>query len=602
MSQLAVNPDTGEAVQWDGTAWQPAQIAHNPQTGETRALVGDKWQFLTGTTKDGASTNDPATWERWTKEDGRSTGEQVARGVGLFGKGVNDAIGTAAAAPLEAVNWLMKQPGRAVEAMTGANVPNVLPEGGFYADKARGALNAFGRNDTPETTVEKAAYGAGQGVGNAVSVMAPAGAVAGLARAGSTTANVAGQLAAQPVAQVAAGAVGGAVGEATDNPWLGAAASLAVPAGIGVARAIASPGGTRISPEMRRLVGVAENEGIPLTAGQITGSSPMRTMESVFGKLPSTARRQEAINDAQRVAFNRSVMARAGETQAERATPDVIQGFLDRAGQTIQTVAARNTLNVDRAAMQRVQGIADDATRFLTRDQGGPVRNRIQDFISKITVNPNGMTASVEGEAFARLDSALSRQIRNTTDGNARHALSQLQEAMRDAMNVSMSGQDAALWAEARRHYANGKIIEKAMNAQNAQSVAGNIPPASLSQAVASGSGNRFARGRGDLNDLARVGRAFIQDATPDSGTAQRLAMQGLISGGVLGGGSMMSPGMIGGALAGIAVPKAAQMAYYSPMIQRYLTQQIGAQSLPQVTPGLLGAVGAANTRPLLER
>lgn len=602
MSQLAVNPDTGEAVQWDGTAWQPAQIAHNPQTGETRALVGDKWQFLTGTTKDGASTNDPATWERWTKEDGRSTGEQVARGVGLFGKGLNDAIGAAAAAPVEGVNWLMKQPGRAVEALTGANVPNVLPEAGFYTQKAQGALNALGRNDTPENTVEKAAYGAGQGVGNAASVMLPAAGVAGLARAGSATANVAGQLAAQPVTQALAGAAGGAVGEATDNPWLGAATSLAVPAGMALARGVVSPGGVRPSPEMRRLAAVAEAEGIPLTPGQITGSRPLRTVESVFGTLPSTAGKQAALDDAQRVAFNKAVLARAGETQAERATPDVIQGMLDRAGMTMQAVASRNTMTVDRAAMQSVQDVATEASKYLTREQKAPVLARVRDFIDSANWSNN----TVDGKAFAKLDSALSTQIRNTTEGNARKSLSDLQSALRDAMNASMTGEDAALWAEARRQYANGKIIEAAMNKPNAQTAAGNIPPASLSQAVATGPGGRFARGKGDLNELARVGRAFIQEAVPNSGTPERLAIQNMLTGGALGGGALYggaSPVEALGLLAAASVgPKVAQSAYYTPAMRNYLTNQVADRIIPRPTAGLLGAAAAANVRPLMER
>lgn len=579
MSDIAFNRQTGEAVRWDGQAWTPVETARNPQTGAVVALVGNEWVPV-----DGAQAT------------GRSTGEQVQRGVGLFGRGLNDAIGATVAAPVEAANWLMKQPGRALEA-AGVNVPNVLPEGGFYTTRAQGALNALGRNDTPENTTERLAYGAGQGAGNVISMMAPAGAVMNMAAPGSMTRGVAQAMTAQPALQMASGVAGGAVGEATDSPVAGMAAGLAVPLAYGALRTAISPGGARPSAETRRLVEVAQAEGIPLTPGQMTGSRPLRTTESVFSTLPSTAGRQADINQSQMEAWNRAVLSRAGVQGEPLATPEVLQTARERIGTELGDLAARNTLQVNRDVMQSVQQVANEARRYLPQDKARPVLARIADFIDKIDTK----TFKVEGTAYAKLDSVLSAQIRGESDGNVRNVLQQLRDALRAGMDASVTGQDAAAWADARRQYANLSLITRAMNAPNANTAAGNIPPAALSQAVATGPQRNFAMGRGDLNDLSRVGRAFIQDAIPNSGTPERLAIQGLLTGGLTSGGNVLSPEMLAGAAAGLALPRAAQMAYYSPVGRAYLTNQLADRILPRMSPNALRAIGVGQARGLLD-
>lgn len=533
---------------------------------------------------------------RPAQPSGRSMGEKVQRGVGLFGRGMNDAIGSTVAAPVEAMNWLMKQPGRALEA-AGVPVPDVLPEGGFYTTRAQGALNALGRNDTPESTVEKLAYGAGQGAGNVVSMMAPAGAVARLAAPGSVTQGVAQAMTAQPALQMASGVAGGAVGEATDSPVAGMAAGLAVPLAYGALRTAVSPGGVRPSEETRRLVEVAQNRNIDLTPGQMTGSRPLRTVESIFATLPSTAGRQAEINQSQMQAWNREILSEAGARGQNLATPEVLRAARERIGNELGALASRNTLQINRDVMQNVQSVVNDARRYLPKDKARPVLARVQDFIEKIDTQ----TFKVEGTAYAKLDSALSSQIRGETDGNVRNALQGLRDAIRQGMDASISGDDAAAWADARRQYANLSLITRAMNAPNANTAAGNIPPAALSQAVAAGPQRNYAMGRGDLNDLSRVGRAFIQDAIPNSGTPERLAIQGLLTGGLTSGGNVLSPEMLAGAAAGLALPRAAQMAYYSPLGRAYLTNQLAERILPRMSPDALRAIGANQARGLLD-
>jgi hypothetical protein len=435
--------------------------------------------------------------------------------------------------------------------------------------------------------------------------MLPGAAMRAMAPAGSVVQGIGQALTAQPLVQMASGMTGGAVTEATDSPMMGLAAGMAVPAGMSVARGLLSPGATPRTPELQRLTQVAEQEGIPLTAGQATNSRPMRALESVFSTLPSTAGRQEALTQAQRDAFNRAVLDRAGVRGANLATPDVLQGAKARIGNELQTIAGRNTMTVDAPTMQSVQTLARDAKRYLTGDQAKPMLARIEDFIDKIQISGPG-SASVEGAAYAKLDSALAAQIRGTNDGNARNALSGLRDALRRAMDNSISPDDAAGWQEARTQYANYKTVERAMNSPSASTAAGNIPPAALSQALASGPQNNFALGRGNLNDLTRVGRAFVQDAVPNSGTPERAYLINMLTGGagaggaLAAGGDMTTAALSAGAM--LAGPRIAQEAYLSPWAQIYLRNQLADKLISPVQVDTLRGIALAQNKAAIDR
>lgn len=573
MSNVAINPETGEAVQWTGSEWKPLETARNPETGEVRALMGDKWEPLDLPSQ-------------------RSTGEQVVRGARVTGTGFNNSIGAAMGALPDAVGWGLRK----------AGLPSSEP--GQYTKLFQDGLNSVGNaldgGVQPENRLERNLMTTGEGIGNAASVLAPATMASKLLQTGTMGANTAGQLASNPVTQLVAGGVGGSVTQATDSPATGLAAALAVPAGVSVARGLVSPGAARPNPETQRLVDVAKSEGIPLSPGQLTGSRPMRALESVFGTLPTTAGKQEAFTQTQREAFNRAVMSRAGIVGDDLATPDVLQAAKQRIGGEMGAIAGRNTMQVDATAMQAVQQQALDARRYLTGDQARPVMNRIEDFINKIQVGPNN-GATVEGQAFAKLDSALSAHIRSVSDGNARDALRGLRDTLRKAMDASISPDDAAAWSEARRQYANYKTIESAMNQPSAATAAGNIPPAALSQALARGPQRSYAMGYGDLNDLSRVGRAFVQDAVPNSGTPERAYMINLLTGGVGGFGAGGAEGAALGAAAALAGPRVAQEAYMSPLVRAYLTNQLANQFVPQMSRGAVTGIGAAQSRPLIE-
>ena len=123
-------------------------------------------------------------------------------------------------------------------------------------------------------------------------------------------------------------------------------------------------------------------------------------------------------------------------------------------------------------------------------------------------------------------------------------------------------------------------MLEKASAPTTPDAVVGNVSPAKLANALNT-IDPRFKYGQGnrELGDLARIGKAFVQDQVPDSGTAQRQFYQQVMDNPLR---------LIPGAAGVGSVP--IQALLNSRAGQNYFTNGL----LPQ-TPaiGLLGGVGA---------
>jgi hypothetical protein len=129
-------------------------------------------------------------------------------------------------------------------------------------------------------------------------------------------------------------------------------------------------------------------------------------------------------------------------------------------------------------------------------------------------------------------------------------------------MDDSISPEDAAAWQEARRQYANYKIIQKVMKGAGEATAKGHISPLALRGAL---NGDDYAMGRADLEPVARVGQGLLRQP-PDSGTAGRTQMNQVLTGGAWsapasGIGAMIGgpAGMVAGAAAPFVLPRVAQ-------------------------------------------
>jgi hypothetical protein len=149
------------------------------------------------------------------------------------------------------------------------------------------------------------------------------------------------------------------------------------------------------------------------------------------------------------------------------------------------------------------------------------------------------------------------------------HALKEIRRHLDDAMQRSVSPEDASKLMQTNNDYAVMKSIQKAINPTTEE-----ISPNLLANYLTRRDPNRMIYGRGDqtLNDIAKVGKEFIPNKVPDSGTAQREhalkflsgATAGKIAGGLYAGDvlyskdpiSSLAPAITGG-LASILFPKA---------------------------------------------
>jgi len=455
-----------------------------------------------------------------------------------------------------AITPFMKAVGLGEYAGPPKGLTNLLKSGFGDVGKFMSApLNAaidFGPAE-PTGVMERGAYGTGRGAADAASLMVPGAAVARTAQAGGTAQALGRALAAQPVMQTVSGATGGAVSEASGSDLAGLAAALAAPMGVGAARRAITPVGRQLAPEEQRLANLAEQMGIRLTAGQATGSKPLQAMESSFTQLPFTGRKQAAIYDAERTAFNRAALAPAG-INADRASPGVISNAFETIGNQFDSLISRTPqVNIDgRFQKDFSDTISEYGRKFGSGTNEGATFSAYVDDIEKMLRArwPNGvkppqgaLTApgtvfpdvSVDGKTYKDIASKLRGAERKAPyDSDLKEALSGLRNAVDSAMGRSVTPDVARSWGEARRNYRNLLQIDKAMaTAPAADQVAGNLPLAGLGNAVRGADPRGYARGRGDLNDVARVGKFLSSRNIPDSGTAQRAQMMGALTGGV---------------------------------------------------------------------
>lgn len=521
--------------------------------------------------------------------------EGAASLAGQFGAGTNQGLASLVGGPFDLVNRGLRAVG----------VP--IPEGSVTGTVQRGINSVVGEPAPPRGLAERLARGAGRGLVDAASIALPAAGVARMTAplagaAPSLTNGVASALASQPGMQVASGMVGGSVGEATDNPLLGAAAAFATPVVAGMAGRLITPIRPTPNPGREALVRTAEAEGIPLTAGQATGNRFLQNVEGQLEQLPLTAGPQRAIREGQNRAFISAAMRRAGETATDTSS-DTLNAARNRIGGTIGAIANRNTLEVTPQLDGALTQI-DDSLRFLPAEAAGPVRARIEQLRGMVVPGtPGSVPDTIPGASYRLMDSQLGRSMRSTSNGDLRSALGDLRTILRDAMDQSISPQDASAWAQARREYANLMTIADAAKGAGAGAAEGQMSPVALRQALNRSTGGGYAFGRGDLNELARVGQSLLR-APPDSGTAGRTMANNLLTGNMLAAGAGGTVGGPLGAMAGVglstAMPRLAQMLMNSGPGQSYLRNQVVQQ--PVVTRSLLAALlgqqGLRNANP----
>ena len=325
----------------------------------------------------------------------------------------------------------------------------------------------------------------------------------------------------------------GARNGARDGALIGAA----VPA---VARGISAGVGRAISPmtvpaERQATIDVLAREGVPVSAGQRTGSKALQYAESFLGDAPFAGGQATRAMEAQGEAFTDAAMRRIGA--GGRATPDNLQASRDRIGASFNDLSSRNPMRADQQFARELGTTLSEYDRVLPTEQRQIVGNLATDIVDRIRAN-NG---TLPGQDYQTIRSRLSRTAQSTRESDPQfsQAIRGLRDALDNNMNRSVSPEDAAAWQTARREYGNLRVLERAAAAGGENAAAGLVSPAQLRIASSLGAGNRsgYARGQGDFAELARAGNQ-IMTPLPNSGTGQRNMLSGMAGGGAVGAGS----------------------------------------------------------------
>jgi hypothetical protein len=328
-----------------------------------------------------------------------------------------------------------------------------------------------------------------------------------------------------------------------------------------------------VNAERQAAANVLRNEGVDLSAGQLSGSKGLRYAESEIGGNAS-----ENLMERQGEQFTNAALRRAGEN-APRATPEVIDRAFNRIGQQFDGLAARNQIVPDQQLANDLQGAVTEYTSLVPEAMRAPVvHNVAQDIVDAMNRGP------ISGDAYQALRSRLDRAARTSrADPQLSDALRGLRESLDDAMQRSIAQnnpRDLGGWQQARRQYRNMLVVEKAATGAGENAALGLISPSQLRNATVQQGRRAYARGQGDFAELARAGEALMKPM-PQSGTAPRLAARNLgtmipaILGGGAGAGVGGPFGAMAGAAAGAAAPRIFGSLMMSPMGQRYLSNQL---------------------------
>lgn len=510
----------------------------------------------------------------------------------LGARGFNDSVAETLGAIPDAAAWALRPLGLAPQ------------EKGYYTNRLKEGIAALGGpgKEDAKTGLDKFIYGAGHGVGDAASVFMPATAVANTAKAGSMSAEIAKALAAQPITQAASGAMGEGTSEGTGSQIAGIGAAMATPLAMNAASRLISPGMNALNSEQQRLAELLKNEGVNLTPGQQTGSKPIQTLESVLDNLPFSSGMSATEKAGQNAAFNKAVLSRAG-ISAEAATPDVLNTAKTRLGNEFERISQATTVNLDKNFLSDLQGVVSQYGQKLPSQQKEVFNSYVSDILNTGNQMP-GTTYQITRSDLGRY----AKSIVNT-DPRLSNALNGLKSALDSAFNRSAPSAMQDALGSANSQYGNLKTILKAAAAQGEMGASGNIAPAQLYSAARNAVGtDRFATGKGDLNDLARAGEVFLKGNVPNSGTAQRSLWQNLLThtpGAIVGGagaGAIANPASIPAIIAALSTPPAVKAAMQSRLGTAYLTNQLGTAMAPNVNRQLLAAqLMAVGKRPALQ-
>jgi hypothetical protein len=379
------------------------------------------------------------------------------------------------------------------------------------------------------------------------------------------------------------GAIPGVTGEAAAEarPNQPGARLIGSLLGAGAGPLIANLPGLAVSPlaipaERQAALQTMRQEGVPLSAGQVTGNKPLQWMEATLGDTPFAGSAVDDLRREQGQAFTSAALRRMG-AQGPLADDATMQLGQQDLSQQYEDLANRHDLRPD---PQFHRDLGDTLRNFVdsTAESQRPpgVRNIIGDLM---TMTQGGQP--IPGPTYQAVRSRLSQLAHSASVQTVADGWRGVRNALDDAMERSIQAthpEDAGQWAQLNDQWRSMKILQKARNAAGENAAQGYISPPSLSNAAKTAYGNdAFATGQGSLTPLARAGSA-VMSPLPNSGTGPRayanhlMGILGSMGTGLAVGGA---PGAMVGAAGSIVGPALMGRLLMSRAGQNYLQNQV---------------------------
>lgn len=455
--------------------------------------------------------------------------------AGVANKSIVKGLADLPGAALDVASYL---PRKATEFLTGQPIEP-------YSQTINSGLdqlsNVTGIGADPQGSGERILAAGARGVGGA---MGGVGLGQQLARsAGPVTAGVGKFLAQNPIVQSVSGAGAGSSGQTAKEAGLGPNAQLAAALLGGTASGLAVspfasvsretlPAGARTGPpvpetpqsEYQKAVSALQDQGIPLTTGQQSGTNWVKATERGLAEVPLGGKPIQNAFENQARAYQAALLKQAGnETGDNMITRETLDRTKQALSQRYADALKDKSLNLsDDNFVNNLADIEAKHTQMLPFEQKQQVKQIINDFLDKAaTLKSEGKGLS--GEDYQRLRSTLGQKAGGTSNSYISGLYDDLKGAVDDLFAQTAGPEKFNI----DKQYARLKQLQSIYERTGGPAASeGFISPIQVAR-EASG-----APGGADWQDFTRAAAAVLPDRLGNSGTAQRNMVLNALAGG----------------------------------------------------------------------
>ena len=269
--------------------------------------------------------------------------------------------------------------------------------------------------------------------------------------------------------------------------------------------------GRGVGAETRKLAQNARAQGIPVTAGSISGNPMVDFAESVLKRIPFTG--YGPLARKQQTGLERAIAKEMG-VSADKVTPDVVHQAQRTAYVPYDAAKAamQGNLNVDAQFFHDLHNVAQNSTYVLESAQQKLIDKHLNNVLEKINFNNHTLDADLY-QSLTRKDGPLDSAI-NVKDSKISTYAIGIKNALENLVGRN-SPELKRLKDEADYKYFVASSMEPLSHDRA-------ISPAKILKAVDNSPRN--------IGTLGKIAKQFLKEPA-SSGTAERLAIMGLLSG-----------------------------------------------------------------------